>query len=268
MNWSWIIAVFVGVLQGVLEWLPISSEGNISLFLSLFGFTPLDAVHLSLFLHLGTGLAALIYYKREIYTILLSIKDLDMSNFFSGDTADFSFLFVAVIVSGFVGISVYVFLEKIISGIATGAFIFIIGLLLVFTGFLQRISISGYGNREIPGFLDAILVGIGQGLALLPGVSRSGTTVSIFLIRGYKEETAFVLSFILAVPASFAASLLAILEGNLSLSILLGFLALSSSAIVGYATIELLMELVERVSFWKICIIFGVLTVAGSYLTI
>lgn len=268
MDWSWVIAVFVGVLQGILEWLPISSEGNISLFLSLFGFSPIDAVHLSLFLHMGTGIAALIYYKKEIYRILVSFKDIDSSNFFSGDTADFSFLFVAVLVSGFVGISVYIFLEEIISGIATSVFIFVIGLLLIFTGVLQWISMSGYGSREIPGFLDSILVGVGQGVALLPGVSRSGTTVSIFLLRGYKEETAFVLSFILAVPASIGASLLAILEGNLSITPTLGFLALISSSIVGYATIELLMKLVESISFWKICIIFGVLTVFGSYLTI
>ncbi len=266
---DWFVVLFIGFLQGVLEWLPVSSEGNISLVLSLFGFDPLYAVHMSLFLHMGTGFAALVYYRDEIYRILLSIREMDVFDPFSRETSLFSFLFVAVFVSGFVGISVFLFLEEVVSEVATWLFIVLIGVLLVFTGLLQRFSGDvSFGGRKNPRPIDALFLGFGQGLALLPGVSRSGTTVSIFLLRGYSEERAFVLSFILAVPASFGASLLALVEGDILLSPLLGFLALLSSMVFGFATIELLMSIVQSVSFWKICILFGLLMIVSSILFI
>ncbi len=261
------VALVVGVLQGTLEWLPISSEGSVALVLTVLASTdPTAAVQLSLFLHAGTGVAAAVYYRGDVRDLLATTVE--------GPTLDTSmneewwFLAAATVASGVVGIAVYVTLEDLLSEAATVAFVFLIGALLVGTGVLQRVATTRHGGRRThPSLLDAVLVGVGQGLALLPGVSRSGTTTSVLLLRGYDEEIALRLSFLLAVPASLAAGVLSVIDGGLP-AVTPGpaALALVASAVVGYATIGVLLAAVQRVAFWAVCICFGVLTLAGGVL--
>ncbi|PSP52939.1 UDP-diphosphatase, partial [Halobacteriales archaeon QH_7_68_42] len=102
-------------------------------------------------------------------------------------------------------------------------------------------------------------------LALLPGVSRSGTTVSVLLLRGHDGEGALRLSFLLSIPASLGAGLLVVLgDGVPAVSPLAAVLALVASAVVGYLTVGALVALVRRVAFWGVCVGFGALAVASG----
>jgi undecaprenyl-diphosphatase len=318
MNRSALIAVVAGALQGVFEWLPISSEGNITVFLTALGSSPEAAVQFSLFLHVGTALSATMYYRHELRDVLAALPAWRPGSAFdpgepavSGTPADsapsdstgpggpgargrgasasgraaserptLSFLGVATLASGVVGIAAYSTLEHVVSALTGGALVALIGVLLVLTGVLQRVADgveSGgressvlsnafeFGNRESPDLVDAVLVGALQGLAILPGVSRSGTTASALLFRGHDGPSSFRLSFLLSIPAALGAGVLVVLdEGIPSVAPTEAALALGTAAVVGYLTIDALMRVVERVPFWGVCIGLGALAMVGG----
>jgi undecaprenyl-diphosphatase len=317
MNRSALIAVVAGALQGVFEWLPISSEGNITVFLTALGSSPEAAVQFSLFLHAGTALSAAVYYRDELADVLGALPEWRPGSAFpepdaasagdatggtgvadatgagdATDTADatganeqatLSFLGIATLASGVVGIAAYTTLETVVSELTGGAFVALVGVLLVLTGVLQRVTDGGeserseresrrtpsdgveFGGRESPDLVDAVLVGALQGLAILPGVSRSGTTASALLFRGHDGPSSFRLSFLLSIPAALGAGVLVLADvGVPAVEPLHAVLALGTAAVVGYLTIDALMRIVERVPFWGVCVGLGALAIAGG----
>ena len=262
-----VLAVLLGVVQGILEWLPVSSEGGVALALSLVtGESGGVSTRFALVLHVGTAVAAFAYYRGELFDIARDVPDWRPRAAFDATNADLSFLGVATLTSGVVGIGVYLLFREVVSELAGGGFVAAVGALLVVTGLVQRVAETyGLGEREWPDPLDAVLVGAMQGLALLPGVSRSGTTVSVLLLRGHDGEGALRLSFLLSIPASLGAGLLVVLgDGVPAVSPLAAVLALVASAVVGYLTVGALVALVRRVAFWGVCVGFGALAVASG----
>ncbi|QLG28640.1 undecaprenyl-diphosphate phosphatase [Halorarum halophilum] len=270
MDRSLVVALVVGVLQGVFEWLPISSEGNVALALSLLGRSPADAVAFALFLHLGTALSATVYYRAELREVLALLPAWRPGSAFEGDQATVTFLAVGTLVSGVVGIAAYSTLLTVVSELAGGLFVVLVGVLLVLTGLFQRRSSAvSLGGREDPDLLDALLVGVAQGVAILPGVSRSGTTAGALLLRGHDGPDAFRFSFLLSIPAAVGGGLLAYLDAGLGdLSPTAAIVALGAAAAVGFLTIDALMRVVERVSFWAVCVGLGALAVLGGLLVV
>lgn len=268
MDLSVVVAFVIGLLQGIFEWLPISSEGNITIYLRVVeGLPAAVAVQLSLFLHAGTALSAMAYYRGELVSLIRDIPDWRPGHAFGSDTADLSFFAVATLVSGVVAVGSYLTLVELATDLAGGAFVAFIGVLLVATGVIQRVAEGGGGARATPDLLDAALVGVLQGLAVLPGVSRSGTTASALLLRGHDGPSSFRLSFVLSIPAALGGALLGVVdEGLPALDPTTAAVALLTSAVVGYLTIDALMRLVERVSFWLICVGLGSLAVLGGAL--
>jgi undecaprenyl-diphosphatase len=273
-----LVAVVVGILQGVFEWLPISSEGNVALALSLIGRAPDESVAFALFLHLGTAVSATLYYRERLWTLTRALPDWRPGRAFdagdaTGEESDapvaevpeLSFLAVATLVSGVVGIAAYQTLEAIVSALTGGLFVALVGVLLVVTGAFQRLSSAvSLGARSTPTLVDAVLVGVGQGLAILPGISRSGTTAGLLLLRGYDGPRSFELSFVLSIPAALGAGVLAAADAGVAAEPLAAAVALGSAAVVGYATIDALMRLVERVDFWAVCTGLGSLAIVGG----
>jgi undecaprenyl-diphosphatase len=275
---QWLIAVVLGVLQGLLEWLPVSSEGAIALARTGLGAAPDVATRYALFLHAGTAVAAAAFYRGELVGLLGRLPEWRPRGAFAGDTAELTFFGVATVVSGVVGVAGYVALAAVASAAAGGVFVAAIGLLLLATGLLMRyaedrrrpgdVARDG-GERSQPGLIDALLVGVLQGLAVLPGVSRSGTTVSALLLRGYDGPDALRLSFVLSIPAAAGAGLLVVLdEGIQGVGPGPALLALVCSAVVGYLAVDALTRIVRRVAFWRVCVGFGGLAVLGGLLVV
>ena len=129
-----LVAVVVGLLQGVFEWLPISSEGNIAIALTALGTSPGVAVSYALFVHLGTALSATAYYRDEVRDALASWSSLRLSSAFDGQTATLSFVVLATAASSAVGLVALLALEALVSELTGGAFVALIGGLLVATG--------------------------------------------------------------------------------------------------------------------------------------
>jgi undecaprenyl-diphosphatase len=267
MDRATLVALIAGILQGIFEWLPISSEGNVAVFLTAVGSSPAAAVQFSLFLHVGTALSASVYYREEIRESLRVAPEWRAADAFDGETADLSFLVLATLASFCVGLLAYLTLDHVVDELSGGLFVAVVGVLLVATGAFQRLADErAVSARSTPNVVDALLVGALQGLAVLPGVSRSGTTVGALLLRGHDGPASFRLSFLLSVPAALGAGALTVIdEGEIpSVELVPALVALVAAAVVGYLTIDALMRVVERVDFWAVCVGLGGLAVVGG----
>ena len=262
-----LIAVLAGIVQGIVEWLPVSSQGNLSLFLTGVGMSPDIALQLALFLQIGTTLSAASYYREEITTAARGLPRWRPQAAFDQQNGLVSFILIACLMTGIVGIPLYLYAVDLAGQLSGGLFIGLIGVLLILTAILQLASESvGAGYREHPTLVDACLVGAAQGVAILPGISRSGTTTSTLLFRSYDPPVAFRLSFLLSIPASLGAAVLTVVgAGGLpGISPAGAIAATATSAIVGYVTIDALMRLVDRLPFWLICFGLGGLAIVGG----
>lgn len=243
-------AAIIGVIQGVLEWLPVSSEGNLTLFLvSVLGLDPSETLGLAVFLHLGTGLAALAYYRQESWSIIAGATERDRDMRLR--------LFVMTGLTGVVGLPIYIYLN--VSASVGEALLALTSLALIATGLIQkRRDAAGERDAYSLGWPETLALGVLQGLAIIPGFSRSGITTSAMLMRGLRSEEAFNLSFLMSIPASFAAVFgLMLLDG---FQVTTGALiAVAVSAAVGYISIGVLIGYAEKTSFWKTCIALGAL---------
>jgi len=262
-----VVAILAGIVQGVVEWLPVSSQGNLALFLTVAGTDPEVAVQLALFLQVGTTLSAAVYYRDDIATAIRAVPGWRPDSAYAGENAIASYVVVATLMTGVVGIPLYVYAVDLAGQLTGGVFIAAIGFLLVLTGILQLASESvSMGIRDAPTLPDSILVGAVQGIAILPGISRSGITTSALLFRSYDPPAAFRLSFLLSIPASLGAAALTITgAGGLpGIEPLPALAALGVSSFVGYLTIDALMRIVDRIPFWVVCFGLGGLAIVGG----
>ena len=253
-------AALLGFVQGVAEWLPVSSEGVVAAIQTLaFGADAADAVAFSLWLHLGTALAALAALRKDAAEIARSAIRAP-----TRPTRAAAFLALATLTSAPLGLALLAgvdgFSERL-GGLAMA----LVGALMMITGAILLRGRRGGGERtrEDVGALDALLVGAAQGLAALPGLSRSGLTVSALLWRGVDRREALALSFLLSVPASAGAGLYAALDSGLRTSPP-ALLALAVSAAVGFAAVRALMGLARRINFGWFALAAGAAIAAGG----
>jgi undecaprenyl-diphosphatase len=259
----------LGIIQGIAEWLPVSSEGLLvlaktHLFSSQEGLGAI--IRQALFLHFGTFLAALIYFRKDVLQI---IKGLFQYKSQSKEIQNLiCFLLIATLISGLLGLV----LIKLLSDLATqftaaGRFItLLIGFLLLATGYLElKARRSGYRTLKDLKIVDSIILGIVQGFSALPGLSRSGLTVSALLLRKFDESYALKLSFLLSLPI--------VLAGNIILNFDIGVWSMETltglffSFIFGLATIHALLKIARRINFGYFVLLFGILTILSTLIS-
>lgn len=255
----------LGALQGIAEWLPISSEAVLVLAqVHWLGETDLSTlIETALFFHLGTFLAALVYYRKQvvdIFRVLLAWPKAE-----AHQKADVRFYVVATLVSAGIGFVILTLLKQVVFDfeLAGRIITIIVGLLLLVTAALQMFA-SKRSERALqePTLADAVYTGVGQGFAALPGVSRSGTTVSVLLLRGLNKRASLSLSFILSLPIVLGGNiLLNASDFHVSAEALVG---LASAFVFGLLTIHALVGLAERIKFAWFVGVFGVLTIISG----
>ncbi len=237
-------AMFLGLMQGIVEWLPISSEGQLMAFsLAFLKLNAMEALRWAVFLHFGTVAAAAFYFRKEIREMLL-LKKKNLSRF----------ILIALFSTPITAIPTYLLLKAFITSSGIGFVLAGIGLLLIAMGIVQHKK--KLVKKTTLSAKNAFFVGLGQGFSVLPGISRSGTTTSILLFEGFEPERAFYLSFLLSVPSVLLASIgFGFLDGFVidSFSII-GVLV---SALAGFASISLLLRVAKRIRFSMFCIGFG-----------
>ena len=255
------IAALLGLLQGVTEWLPVSSEGVVAAAYSFILNRNLEeAVAYALWLHLGTVLGPPIIFRREVSALLAEFIKRPRS-----PSPLFRYLLVSTLVSGLVGLPLLIALGELSQRAGAGAMAVIGGLMLV-TGSVQlRQPVQGSRNRADVSVADAVLAGMAQGLAALPGLSRSGLTVAILLARRIDRREALVLSFLMSVPASLGAALYAALDSGITLS-RDAIIAVAVAAIIGLATMRILLAIAQRINFGAFVLVMGIMILSGVWL--
>jgi len=269
---NWVEAIILGAVQGATEWLPVSSEGVVTLIQTQLFNAALDqSLSYAIWLHLGTFFAAVIYFRAELLRLLPQIPTwiFSPSKMSAGDRTIANFLFWATLVTGIVGTPLLLFsLNLEIPGnIAAGA----IGVLLIGTG-LSQVLVSSLGRRSERDLNlgDGIIVGIAQGLASLPGLSRSGLTISTLLLRGFSETEAIRISFLMSIPVIFGAQVLLQLIELRNESIIfkwdLALLGMAAAAVVGWLTIAALVKIARVLPFWAFAIALGIVSLIAAFL--
>ena len=262
-----VVGILAGIVQGVVEWLPVSSQGNLALFLTAIGTDPDVALQLALFLQVGTTVSAATYYREDIRRVIEAAPGWRPDSAYNEENALISYILVACTMTSLVGIPLYIFAVDLAGELSGSVFVGLIGVLLVLTGVVQLTSESmSMGDRRQPTLVDSVLVGAVQGIAILPGISRSGVTSSALLFRSYDPPEAFRLSFILSIPASLGAAALTVVgAGGLpGINPDAALAALLVSAVVGYLMIGTIMRVVDRVPFWVVCFGLGGLAILGG----
>lgn len=249
-------AVVLGVIQGIFEWLPVSSEAVVSLVMTqLFGSGVAESLNSAIWLHTGTMLAALIYFRKDFLELIdffferVTERDFELKG--SETENIFIFIVVATFVTSVVGGTIYLGALEFFSA-RPDMFAALTGVALLATGLLRFYQKGKSRVSEDVDLIDSTFVGVLQGLAVIPGISRSGSTVFGLLYQDFSAEDAFRLSFLLSVPAVFIA--------NIGINIFSGFtvgvemlIASSAAFVVGYFTIDMVLEIADRAEVAYIC---------------
>jgi undecaprenyl-diphosphatase len=248
-------SVFLGIVQGISEWLPVSSKGNVAMLATFFGANPKTAFSFAVLLHIGTLIAATIFFRKELLG-LLEKKNRGL----------LKFVFITLACTAITAFPTYFLLKKILEaeefyffGLVFGSatvFALVIGFFLVITGLLQLKKKKT--TKEELSEKNAAMLGLAQGFTALPGLSRSGTTTSVLLFEGFSPARAFELSFFVSVPTVLFAELSfgflekPVFDFNVAVGIIV-------AAIVGYFSIGLLLNIAKKINFGKFCLVLGAL---------
>lgn len=207
---SSIQAFILGLVQGATEFLPVSSSGHLVIFQTIFGLTQ-DNLLFDVTLHLGTLLAVFIYFWREVLDLISGCIKI-VVRIFSRKRARMDqdeklalLVIIGSVPTGIIGLILNNYTDTLFSSIT------LVGFMLLITAaalFLSERYNTGDKNLRDMSAADALTIGIFQGIAVMPGISRSGFTLSGSLFRGLKREWAFKFSFILSIPAILGALLL------------------------------------------------------------
>ena len=268
-------AVILGIIQGLAEFLPVSSSGHLVLFQNFFGITD-PALSFDISLHMGTLAAVLLIFFSDIKAIILSLAGI-FAKIRSGITfqdqlkQDKNLMLAVMIITGSVptgilGLIIQKHTDFFFSSVP------LVGLMLILTGtFLwltKRFSENDAGAKNI-GYKQALFIGLCQGIAVIPGISRSGSTITAGLFTGIDRETSARFSFLLSIPAIFGAELLSLKD-----CITTGFsfdqttvYGTMTAFIVGFFALKFLLKVVKQGRlhyFAPYCWLAGIAAIAAS----
>lgn len=267
--------IFEAIIQGLSEFLPISSSGHLAVVSHLFGYTAEEGTLLMVILHLGTLVAVFVAFRDIIWALIKEffslIKDICTKNFKWTEMSPERRMLIMLMISCVPLLFFYI--PEVLWDVFTKAqgSMLVVGISFLFTSAIlflaTRHSKGKKTNKDITP-KDALIVGIYQCIALLPGVSRSGSTISAGLFRGFDKKTAVRYSFVLGIPPILAGSLMEIKDAigsGADVNWLYLFIGFVVAAVVGYLAIALVKWLIKSDKF----IIFSIYTlILGIVVTI
>ena len=280
--------VIIGLVQGVLEWLPVSSEGAVWLTINQLQDISFETgVKYALFVHLATAPSAILVFRKQIFDMIRNL-------IFKPSRPDSVTVFFAIsfVVSGLFGLAIIKTVE-IASPLIGSLGMLVIGVFLIITGFMslfksryfqhmflesgqiydlsfsEKVTHNPDEIKERPSIpkkvlVDSLIIGLAQGLAVLPGLSRSGVTISLLLYRGVEKNKAVAMSFLMSIPASIAAALYSIFTNSdvsFSTSILVSCL---TAFIVGLVSIKIVLKFVSKFNLTFFIFASAIFVICGA----
>ncbi|MFA9380917.1 MAG: undecaprenyl-diphosphate phosphatase [Acetanaerobacterium sp.] len=247
-------AIIQGILQGITEFLPVSSDGHLTLFQHFTKTSGEGALFFTLMLHLGTLIAVFVAYHGLIGELILEffrmVGDIFCGRFSLKKMNPDRRMIMMILVS-LVPLAAFYFVKDYFIAITEDNDIIVEGVLFLFTGvmlFLADHCFKGNSTAKNMKYSDALLIGTFQGLAALPAVSRSGSTISVALMRGYSREYAVAFSFIMGIPAIIGANVFEVgdaLQQNMVFDWAPILVGIAVSAVVGFFAIKLIAWMVK-----------------------
>ncbi|MFZ9075153.1 MAG: undecaprenyl-diphosphate phosphatase [Flavobacteriaceae bacterium] len=257
---SYLEALILGIIQGLTEFLPISSSGHLEIGKALFGNESVgqESLFLTLVLHFGTALSTVVVFRKDIILLLKSLIQFkaDENNFFS----------LKIILSMFPAVFVGLFLQELIEQLFSRNLL-LVGLMLLLTAVFLFLADRPKKTSKEVSYTNAIILGIVQAIAILPGISRSGSTIASAVLLGIDREKAARFSFLMVLPLIFGSMAKTALDyegaqGNTNLlALLIGF---GAAFITGIFACKWMIALVKNSQlkyFSYYCILVGVLTI-------
>jgi undecaprenyl-diphosphatase len=261
-------AFLLGLVQGISEWLPISSKTQVLFASTLLFSLPLAVAYaFGLFMEIGSVGSALVYFRRDIRSLF-------------HDRRLVVYLFVVTAFTGLVGAPLYYLTDKVLtsSPYNIGIPMVLLGLVLVGTGLYIRYSrtrprtVAGLEEMKLKNY---IVIGIAQGIAALPGVSRSGMTVSTMLLMGVKPEQAFRLSYLAYIPASLGAFFVTLILSRSQVDTAIQvveptgiLIAIATAALVGIVVISYLLKFAKKSRIYMIDFVLGAIALVLGIIAI
>jgi len=237
---NWFEAMILGLVQGLTEFLPVSSSGHLEILKSLFGIDPESNFYFTVAVHGATVLSTLVVFRKELMSLISGSLKLKM-NEETSYTLKIIISMIPVLVAG-------LFLKEPVENLFNGDIVFI-GLMLIVTSlFLAAAHFMKKRERSI-GYKDAFIIGLAQAVAVIPGISRSGSTIATGLLIGNKKDEIARFSFLMVLVPVIGANLLEIVSGDVSMNsgepriALVGFIA---AFISGYFACRWMIALVKR----------------------
>ena len=281
-------SIFMGLIQGLTEFLPVSSSGHLALFKILFKVNTDTGMLFDVLLHIGTLIAIVVVYWRDVYKLIVELIHIIIDLIYNliawikelrGERVPFrrivcstyrKFVVLVVVATIPTGIIGYVGRDFVT---AAETILFIPGLCLIITAVIlflsDRAPAGKKGPRQIS-YTNAFIVGIVQGLATLPGISRSGSTIAASVFLGFRREFAVKFSFLMSIPAILGALVLELhgaasmeITGAMARNYVVGMIV---SAVVGYIAIKLMLVIVKKRKFTYFsiyCLVIGVISLIG-----
>ncbi len=255
---NWFEAIILGLIQGLTEFLPVSSSGHLEISKVLFGVDPEASFFFTIAVHGATVLSTIFVFWKEILTLIQGTLKFKMND----ETSYVFKIIVSMIPVGVAG----VLLKGPIESLFNGNMLFIGLMLLVTSLILAAAHFVRKGDRSI-GYPDAFIIGLAQAFAVIPGISRSGATIATGLIIGNRKEDIAKFSFLMVLIPVIGANIMEIFSGDLSRTgtgpviILVGFI---SAFISGYFACKWMIELVKRsklIWFSIYCAVIGLLAI-------
>ena len=201
---DWIQALILGVVQGLTEYLPVSSSGHLTIISSFFGIDGADNLQFTVAVHVATVLSTLVILWKEIDWILKGLFKFEMNE----ETKYALNILVSMIPVGIVGLF---FKDRVEEAFGSG--LLIVGVMLIVTAVLLTFSYLAKPRvKEHLSLWDAFVIGVAQACAVLPGLSRSGSTIATGLMLGNKKEKLAQFSFLMVIPPIIGEALLDILK--------------------------------------------------------
>lgn len=284
-------AIIMGVIQGVTEFLPVSSSGHLAIFKILFHMETDTGLLFDVILHLGTLIAIFAVYYKDIFRMIVEglriIRDafINVVRFFRNKCLHEKNEYIKIVTNGYRKFVLLVIVSTIptgIIGMAASDFVtmaseilLIPGICLIGTSILlfisDRIRTGSKGPKNIS-YTNGFIIGICQGIATLPGLSRSGTTIAACLISGFDRRFAVKYSFIMSIPAVLGAAILELKDFKAAsvtaTEVTYYLIGMAVAAIVGYICIKTMLVIVRNKKFTIFsiyCLIVGAVSIGGYF---
>lgn len=251
---EWYEAIILGLVQGLTEFLPVSSSGHLAIGKELLGIEKSEDLVLELVLHAATVLSTIVVFRKQIWNLLKSLFEKD--GFFRTRPVNYNEgtdyilkILVSMIPIFIVGVFFKDFVESLFGSISFVASALLLTALLLFLSDKLSWKSSETVRRNGISYWQAFVIGVGQSLAVIPGLSRSGTTIATGLLTGVKRDVVAQFSFLMVLVPILGETFLEIVSGEImssSISFLPLFLGFISAFVSGLAACKIMIALVRR----------------------